>query len=217
MALGDEDWPFSRPAKMGRSKLAIIPSISGAPLIDRIMGSLLNRFLRQIKAKLKYQALCVCLTNTWLTHFHPVFLPSMRTILPPSISAPVAAQDDIEVYVRCLLPKKRGFPLWVPKPHRNLPYEYRKKGVSIGDVGIVTSSGVFDFLFNICLPAHHPINGNLVPDNFRPLEPPPNPLDIIEDSDMSTHLTSGSITLLRSNVEGSMQHRYVPLRVIVST
>jgi hypothetical protein len=113
-----------------------------------------------------------------------------------------------------LLPKRRGFPLWVPKPHENLPEEYRKIGVNIGDVGIVTSDGVFDFLFNICLPSHHPINGGRVPDNFKPLEPP-DPIDIVKVTLGSTYLASGSIKVLRSGVGGLVQPRYVSLHAVL--
>jgi hypothetical protein len=50
-----------------------------------------------------------------------------------------------------------------------LPVEYRRQGISIGDVGIITSTGTFDFLFNIFLPANHPINIGNVPQTFSPL------------------------------------------------
>jgi len=115
------------------------------------------------------------------------------------------AQDDSEVYARLLLPKKLGFPLWLPQPHNNLPSEYRRNGVNIGDVGIVRSSGVFDFLFNICLPSHHPINGSRVPDGFRPLETP-ELIDIIEVAVASTHITSGSIERLQFSAGGPIQN-----------
>ncbi|KAJ6472616.1 hypothetical protein C8R45DRAFT_789320, partial [Mycena sanguinolenta] len=52
-----------------------------------------------------------------------------------------------------------------------LPIEYQENGIQIGDVGTVTPEGLFDFLFNIYLPAHHPINLDNVPDDFCPLEP----------------------------------------------
>jgi len=120
---------------------------------------------------------------------------------PSSYVAPAMAQDDSEVYARLLLRKRRGFPLWLPQPHQNLPSEYRRNGVNIGDVGIVTSGGIFDFLFNICLPSNHPINGNRVPDGFRPLETP-EIIDIIEVTVASTHITSGSIERLQSNAGG---------------
>jgi hypothetical protein len=48
-----------------------------------------------------------------------------------------------------------------------LPIEYRRQGISIGDVGIITSTGEFDFLFNIFQPADHPINRGMVPQVFH--------------------------------------------------
>jgi hypothetical protein len=41
--------------------------------------------------------------------------------------------------------------------------------VAIGDVGAITTEGIFDFFFNIYLPADHPINNNNVPEHFFPL------------------------------------------------
>jgi hypothetical protein len=108
-------------------------------------------------------------------------------------------QNDVDVYARLMLPKKRGFPLWIPQPHQNLPRDYRKNGVDIGDVGIVTSDGVFDFLFNICRPSHDPINRDGVPDDFLPLQPP-NPGDIIKVTDESTHIASALISIERSQL-----------------
>ena len=49
------------------------------------------------------------------------------------------------------------------------PIEYRRNGVSIGDVGILYRTGGFTFLFNIFLPADHPINEGRVPNGFLPL------------------------------------------------
>lgn len=42
--------------------------------------------------------------------------------------------------------------------------------MDIGDVGIITSDGDFDFLFSICLPSRHPINSGRVPPGFMPLK-----------------------------------------------
>ena len=50
------------------------------------------------------------------------------------------------------------------------PREYRRNGVSIGDVGILYRTGDFAFLFNIFLPADHDINVGRVPNNFVPLD-----------------------------------------------
>ncbi|KAJ7686896.1 hypothetical protein B0H17DRAFT_1013209, partial [Mycena rosella] len=41
-------------------------------------------------------------------------------------------------------------------------------GVAIGDVGRITGDGIFDFFFNIYLPADHPINAN-TPKDFYPM------------------------------------------------
>ncbi|KAJ6614151.1 hypothetical protein B0H10DRAFT_1699531, partial [Mycena sp. CBHHK59/15] len=63
-----------------------------------------------------------------------------------------------------------GYPLWDPQPASDLPLEYRKQGVRIGDVGFITPNGGFYFLFNICVPSTDPINSqNGVPDDFEPL------------------------------------------------
>jgi len=48
--------------------------------------------------------------------------------------------------------------------------EYRRTGVSIGDVGILDSRGDFAFLFNIFLPTSHEINEGRVPSGFIPLD-----------------------------------------------
>ncbi|KAF9526471.1 hypothetical protein CPB83DRAFT_724515, partial [Crepidotus variabilis] len=63
-----------------------------------------------------------------------------------------------------------GHPLWFPQVSTNLPAELRSKGFSIGDVGNFSPDGGFDFLFNILLPANHPINGSEadVPEGFVP-------------------------------------------------
>lgn len=74
--------------------------------------------------------------------------------------------SDSDNYARCLLFKGHGYPLWVPKPDDNLREQYKDRGVDIGDVGIVTADGDFDFLFNICLPEDHPINIGRTPPGF---------------------------------------------------
>jgi hypothetical protein len=116
-------------------------------------------------------------------------------------------QNDGEVYARLLLPKKFGFPLWIPQPHRNLPREYRRNGVNIGDVGIITSGGVFDFLFNVCLPSHHSINGGRVPNDFKPLDPP-EPVDIINVTVASTYIASRSIERSELRLNNPVLHLY---------
>ena len=59
-----------------------------------------------------------------------------------------------------------------------LPIPYRAHGARVGDVGILTESGEFDFLFNICVPIDDPINPRKLPENFIPISPPVDPADI---------------------------------------
>ncbi|KAF8989833.1 hypothetical protein BDQ17DRAFT_1256484, partial [Cyathus striatus] len=78
-----------------------------------------------------------------------------------------------EIYIEKMLPLKNGYPMCFPQPAQDLPIEYRRKGVSIGDVGVITRSGGFDFLFNVLLPAQHPINlPACLPNEFDPVSLP---------------------------------------------
>jgi hypothetical protein len=72
-------------------------------------------------------------------------------------------QTSNEIYERHLREKGRGHPLWIPQPNMALPIAYRAQGVRIGDVGIFTDDGGFDFLFNICVPIDDPINPRELP------------------------------------------------------
>ena len=58
----------------------------------------------------------------------------------------------------------------MPGPYDNLPIDYRKEGIGIGDVGVLLRFGTFSYFFNIFLPADHPVNAGNVPDNFEPLD-----------------------------------------------
>ncbi|KAE9387238.1 Pkinase-domain-containing protein [Gymnopus androsaceus JB14] len=79
--------------------------------------------------------------------------------------------NHIELYSQLLLPQRRGYPLWKPRPdNSHLPEKYRKDGVHIGDVGFLNSWGGFEFLFNVCHPADHELNTRGVPPDFKILE-----------------------------------------------
>lgn len=71
---------------------------------------------------------------------------------------------------------------------------YRKEGMHIGDVGVINLRGSFEFLFNICHPADHPINVQGVPKNFKQLQI--DPTDIQEHSEFNgeSYISSSSIT-----------------------
>ncbi|KAJ7707377.1 hypothetical protein B0H17DRAFT_1000461 [Mycena rosella] len=147
-------------------------------------------------------------------HYHAVpessaLGPTHRPLTLPTPTPPVHGREafassgpfldvtsehaESEIYCSQLLRRKRGFPLYVPGPQRNLPTEYQRKGVSIGDVGRVTPEGVFDFFFNIYLPADHPINANDVPEDFSPLTPYV-PKDLVHvDFDPGSYVSSYSV------------------------
>lgn len=82
-------------------------------------------------------------------------------------------RDAREVYADIMLTKNRGFPLWIPSPNIFLPPEYRCSGISIGDVGVLTAEGAFDFIFNIFADASDPVHAySGLTDSFHPLRPP---------------------------------------------
>jgi hypothetical protein len=74
-----------------------------------------------------------------------------------------------EVYHHSLHTKKCGHPLFTPEPDQNWPDERQKVGITIGDIGILTSDGSFDVLYNIFKPANHPLNWQGVPKNHQPI------------------------------------------------
>ncbi|KAF9267695.1 hypothetical protein L218DRAFT_893714 [Marasmius fiardii PR-910] len=77
--------------------------------------------------------------------------------------------QESQLYTRALYPRRRGCPLWVPEPNEDLPAEYHEIGVQMGDVGVLTDDGGFDFVFNACRSSSDPINQGGVPDGFQPL------------------------------------------------
>ncbi|KAJ7476138.1 hypothetical protein FB451DRAFT_268229 [Mycena latifolia] len=100
--------------------------------------------------------------------------PPTQTVPSPTGTAtlpslPIEILSESEIYCQRLLYQKRGFPLYMPDPQKNLPAEYRTSGVRIGHVGRVTPEGAFDPFFNIYYSAEHPINSRGVPENFVPL------------------------------------------------
>ncbi|KIK66611.1 hypothetical protein GYMLUDRAFT_157344 [Collybiopsis luxurians FD-317 M1] len=79
----------------------------------------------------------------------------------------MCSQNPSDTYAHLLLTHGHGYPLWVPEPNDALPEEYRASGVRIGDVGLVTADGGFNFLFNVFTPKDHIINQwHGVPEGF---------------------------------------------------
>jgi len=104
-------------------------------------------------------------------------------------------QKSNEIYDHHLWLKGRGFPLWIPEPNKRLPLTYRKRGINIGDVGVITPSGGFFFFFNICVPSDNPINPCRLPEGFAPIDSPIEFLDVSEFNEFKPgcYLSSGFI------------------------
>ncbi|KAF9009625.1 hypothetical protein BDQ17DRAFT_1073564 [Cyathus striatus] len=134
------------------------PDLIGIPLQEDIIESPISENVDSDKDESRSVESSESETNVNMIPTHEtLFLPSETLSRSPS---------DRQIYVEKMFPLNHGFPLWFPQPDRYLPFEYRRKGVSIGDVGVITPNGAFDFLFNISLPAEHPINPNDLPDDF---------------------------------------------------
>ncbi|KAJ7777811.1 hypothetical protein B0H14DRAFT_3587146 [Mycena olivaceomarginata] len=79
----------------------------------------------------------------------------------------LALVSDRDLYSRLLLAKGHGYPLSYPQPPDDLPPESSAEGIQIGDVGVLTSDGGFDPLFNICRLAQDDGNRFGVPAGFE--------------------------------------------------
>jgi len=129
------------------------------------------------------------------------FLSFIRSPLQIWSLPPLPVQRSCDIYYRHLAVKGRGSPLWQTEPSSNLPNIYRRRGIAVGDVGIITASGGFDFMFNICLPADHPINQEGLPADFSPLYPRLKPSDIRRHMDytQNSYLASASVVKHRES------------------
>ncbi|KAJ3724082.1 hypothetical protein C8R42DRAFT_605495 [Lentinula raphanica] len=111
---------------------------------------------------------------------------------------------ESEIYAKMLLLRKNGYPLWEPKTENALyPEIYQEKGSHIGDVGILNLFGGFDYLFNVCHEATHPLNVGRVPDNFKPI-PDFNANDVLETKyRLGDYVLSDPKQIHQSRVQGS--------------
>lgn len=116
----------------------------------------------------------------------------------PKLVTVRSANGHAESYSRSLMMTGNGFPLWYPGGDIGKPMEHLRRGVSIGDVGILDSDGLFDFCFNIFLPPDNPVHAGLVPVGFRPIEPAlePSEIEMIPEHFKPGHvITSQGITV----------------------
>ena len=141
------------------------------------LGSILTLWLSHSglgtsDASLEVDEVEVCLLSSQPAHYADAGQS------PPTEENTIEEEPSRSIYERHMYLKKHGFPLWIPQPNLRLSCSYRRRGVSIGDVGIFTAGGGFDFLFNICLPAGHPSNPDELPEGFCCLQL--KPADVCE-------------------------------------
>ncbi len=110
------------------------------------------------------------------------------------------------IYTKLLLRRGHGYPLWIPESDDNLPDVYRNKGVSVGDLGILTDDGGFDFLFNVCAEADDPVNQGHVPPQFQPLRiSSSHAIRKIPFHRKNSSITSAHVSKMTIAVEGSAE------------
>ncbi|KIL61566.1 hypothetical protein M378DRAFT_13388 [Amanita muscaria Koide BX008] len=149
-----------------------------------------TKIIRHIKTLCNMICCCPCGVELpaapSLRSFKPVKEPlpageSKATTTPVTVSFP-------EIYSRCMMVHGQGYPVYNPEPDPSLSPNNRKTGIRIGDVGLVTRDGSFDFLFNVCGQYQH-FNPPRLPDNFKTIES----IDVamVTHSPRGKHLFSG--------------------------
>ena len=105
------------------------------------------------------------------------------------------ADTGCVIYSHYMLLKGHGLPLYIPQPSTSHCDSYERQGVSIGDVGVVTSLGDFDRFFNICLPAGHAMNPDVLPDGFYHLDLKPADVQVksIYAHSPNSHMASPTV------------------------
>jgi hypothetical protein len=100
----------------------------------------------------------------------------------------------------------------VPEPYDNLPAEYREKGTSIGDVGIIKPNGSFSFVFNICVSADDPINCYGVPEGFKQINLAARDISLLKNMHKRpSDVFSSSLKRETISFEGAVkENEYVP-------
>jgi hypothetical protein len=81
---------------------------------------------------------------------------------------------------------------------------------------IITHSGGFSFLFNICLPHNDPVNPRVLPEHFAPISPPIEAIDIDEFDffQSGSHLASGA--LIKTQTSADISYVPIPIQIGVN-
>ncbi|KIM46808.1 hypothetical protein M413DRAFT_440380 [Hebeloma cylindrosporum] len=112
----------------------------------------------------------------------PLFMFSHVSGFPRLISQRKPSLPD-KIFASALFAAGHGYPLFYPDTIAELDDDFRRtRGISLGDVGVLSPENQFIFAFNIFLPADHPYNkskDSATPESFVPLSP-------LEDSEICT-------------------------------
>ncbi len=112
-------------------------------------------------------------TRRYVIDILTAFLKDSNTFLfktTPTVCLPARLTPNSSFLVNTDILFGLPNPLWTPEPNANLPEVNRSEGIRIGDVGIVTLHGSFDFLFNILY------SFDQVHPSLSPPPPPTKPL-----------------------------------------
>jgi len=137
-------------------------------------------------------------------------LCSQSTDFQMSNRLPLPVRRNSDIYYRHLAMKGRGSPMWITEPSTTLPKAYRRRGIAVGDVGILTAFGAFDFMFNIFLPADHPINQQGLPEGFSPHSPQPQSSDIHRHMEFQPDSYLATASVEKSRRENGSSYGYPP-------
>ncbi|KAE9398888.1 hypothetical protein BT96DRAFT_821260, partial [Gymnopus androsaceus JB14] len=88
---------------------------------------------------------------------------------------------------------------------------YQREGVHIGDVGILNEFGGFEYLFDACHPAAHPLNVGRVPENFKLLEiDHSHTEESPQEFGLGSHVASKYSRIRKARISGQPQIPGVP-------
>ena len=83
--------------------------------------------------------------------------------------APHLKEGAPQTFFRSFKDHFLGLPLHKPGPDARLSIECRQLGISIGDIGMITGEGGFDYLFNVYRQGSDPLNPEGAPAGVQPL------------------------------------------------
>ncbi|KAJ7366214.1 hypothetical protein DFH08DRAFT_763368, partial [Mycena albidolilacea] len=120
--------------------------------------------------------------------------------------------SDRDLYSRLLLAKGHGYPLSYPQPLDDLPPESSAEGIQIGDVGVLTSDGGFDPLFNICRLAQDDRNRFGVPAGFETVHLRPGDVSSRRVFHRpGSHVSNTRVNKRRLDVDTDLDNVFLPL------